>query len=171
MDWIQANLVWDWLAPVMRFFSSIGELGAVWVLLGVLLLLRKSTRRLGVYCLLSIALSAIFCNLLLKPLVMRPRPFTVHPQVLLQVAPPDGFSFPSGHTSASFAAATALALGDRRAALPAYLIAVLIGFSRLFFYVHYPSDVLAGLLLGCAIGFAAKWLGGKLLKKWPAFAE
>ena len=93
----------------------------------------------------------------LKPLIARVRPCDVNTAVQLLVARPDDFSFPSGHTGASFAEVTALYAGGNRLWIPALLLAALISFSRLYLYVHYPTDVLAGILLGAAAG----WLGSQ----------
>ena len=98
---------------------------------------------------------AYLCNVILKPLAARPRPFEVNMGVRLLIEAPKDFSFPSGHTGASFAAAAALFFVGSRGWIPAAVLAALIGFSRLYLYVHYPTDVLAGALLGIAAGWAA----------------
>ena len=106
LDWLQANIVADWLNPMMKFFTMLGEYGTVWIIITLLLLARRDTRRTGLYCAGALVLSVIFCNLLLKPLVMRPRPFTLNSDIILSVTAPSDYSFPSGHTMTSFAAAT-----------------------------------------------------------------
>ena len=111
----------------------------------------------GAAVLAGLALEVICCNLVLKPLIAWVHPCDVNTAVQLLVARPDDFSFPSGHTGASFAAVTALYAGGNRLWIPALLLAALISFSRLYLYVHYPTDVLAGILLGAAAG----WLGSQ----------
>ncbi len=139
----------------MALFSRLGDWGAVWIALAVLLLLTPRTRRAGAALALSLAAEVLCCNLILKPLCARPRPCDVNSAVALAVPRPPGYSFPSGHTGAAFAAAVSLRLSGRGAWIPALVLACLIALSRLYLYVHYPSDVLAGALLGAAAG----WLG------------
>ena len=86
------------------------------------------------------------------------RPCAVNPAVELLVAYPSDASFPSGHTAASFAAVGALRAAGSRLWLPLLALAALIGFSRLYLYVHWPSDVLAGAMLGWGLGFLARYL-------------
>jgi undecaprenyl-diphosphatase len=104
-------------------------------------------------------LALIFClligNMTLKPLIARPRPYSYFPEMTLLIAPLSDFSFPSGHTFASFASATALYLHHKRLGIAAYILAAVIAFTRLYLYVHFPSDVLAGLLLGIVSGWVA----------------
>lgn len=159
LDALQA-LHTPWLDKVMIFFTTLGEWGAVWVLITVALLLRRRTRRLGVCCALALLFSLLSCNLLLKPLLARPRPFTLV-EIELLVPEPSEFSFPSGHTASSFAAATALAAAGKRWGGCAYALAALIAFSRLYLYVHFPGDVLGGALLGLCCGMLARWLACK----------
>ncbi len=107
----------------------------------------------------SLGLELLCCNVILKPLVARIRPCDVDSAVLLLIPHPGGFSFPSGHTGASFAAASALFFSRNKFGVFAFVVAALIGFSRLYLYVHYPSDVLAGALIGIMLG----WLGNILV--------
>ena len=155
LDWIQAHLtcpLMDWL---MVFFSRIGDSGLIWIIITLVLLIPKKTRRYGLTCSLSLVFSLLLCNLGLKPIVMRERPFTGKEMELL-VAVSQDFSFPSGHTSSSFAAATALSTHGRSWGIPAYILAVLIAFSRLYLYVHFPSDVLVGAVVGIICGILAR---------------
>ena len=100
--------------------------------------------------------------MILKPLIARLRPFTVNTAIELLIPPPSDFSFPSGHTFASFASATAILKNNRRLGIPAIILAVLIAFSRLYLYVHYPTDVFFGLLLGILAGLIGNFAAGKL---------
>lgn len=139
---------------IMTFFSRIGDLGTVWLLLALLLIIRRPTRRTGIAILAALLLANLLGNYILKPLIGRPRPFMLSPlDGLPEIALlENSFSFPSGHTISSFAAATALFVHNKRLGTPALLLAALIAFSRLYIYVHFPSDVLAGTLLGWLIG-------------------
>lgn len=157
LDWIQGNLrnpVMDLLMPAV---TTLGNGGLIWIALAGILLLIPRYWKAGVAVLAGLALEVICCNLVLKPLIVRVRPCDVNTAVQLLVARPDDFSFPSGHTGASFAAVTALYADGNRLWIPALLLAALISFSRLYLYVHYPTDVLAGILLGAAAG----WLGSQ----------
>ena len=112
-------------------------------------------------CVLAAALliDAVLCNLLLKPLVARVRPCDILTEVQLLIPHPDDFSFPSGHTAASFASVTALWLaGKKQWAMAALPVGVLIAFSRMYLCVHYPTDILGGVILGAACGWAGAWL-------------
>ena len=106
----------------------------------------------------GLTLDLIACTLVLKPLIGRLRPFVERPDVVLLIPPPGDASFPSGHTAASFAAVFALKASGSPLWKPALLWALLIAFSRLYLYVHWPSDVLGGAVLGAVVG----WLGAKL---------
>lgn len=103
----------------------------------------------------ALALDVLLCNVMLKPLVGRMRPFTVNTGMELLINAPKDFSFPSGHTAASFAAAFALLFVKNKLWIPSMILASLIAFSRLYLYVHYPTDVLAGILLGLIVSVAA----------------
>ena len=144
-----------------------GEVDWIWILLAVVLLARKSTRKLGTAVAISLVLDLILCNLLLKPIVARPRPFTFRPELTLLVKAPRDFSFPSGHTAASFAAASALLFSKHKSWIPAMVLAAAIALSRLYLYVHYPSDVLAGV----AVGFLCGFFGAILAKKAMEFCK
>ena len=114
--------------------------------------------------LMSLALCAIITSGVIEPLVGRLRPFQIK-DIVPYIAPPGGYSFPSGHTSSSFTAATAIFLCHRREGAIAYVLAALIAFSRLYFYVHFPTDVLTGALLGILCAFAVNKFTSKHLKK------
>ncbi len=155
LDWIQTNLrnpVMDLLMPVI---TSLGNSGLIWILLDVILLFMPKHRKAGIAVLAGLAAEVICCNLVLKPLVARVRPCDINTAVQLLVARPDDFSFPSGHTGASFAAVSALFFSGNRLWIPSLLLAALISFSRLYLYVHYPTDILAGIFLGVMAG----WVG------------
>ncbi len=152
LQWIQANVVCDWLTPIMEFCTNMGG-GLIWIAITIILLIFPQTRKLGLITALALLINILLCNVFLKPLIARPRPFTLAEVELLIPAPGD-FSFPSGHTSASFAAATAIFLGWRKAGIAALLFAGVVAFSRLYFFVHFPTDVLGGLV----VGVLAAWL-------------
>ncbi|SEP37265.1 phosphatase PAP2 family protein [Propionispora vibrioides] len=166
--WIQNHLVSSVLNPYMIFLSAIGNSGIIWIVLGIALLAVKKYRWLGVTVLLALVMSLVLGNGILKPLAARLRPCTVFPWMPLLISLPTDYSFPSGHTFASFAAAAAIFCRSRKLGATAFLLATGIGFSRLYLFVHYPSDVLAGVLLGTLSGVAAHRLSSHLstVRSW-----
>ena len=161
LDWIQAHLRCGFLDAVLPLITRTADHGELWIILALVLLAIRSQRKYGAAVACGLVLDLVSCNLLLKPLVGRIRPFAVHAAVELLVNAPLDASFPSGHTAASFAAVFALKAAGSPLWKPALAVAVVIAFSRLYLYVHWPSDVLAGALLGAAVG----WAGAKLAKK------
>ena len=137
----------------MPAISALGNAGAIWLLLGAIYMLVPGGRRMGAAIFAALALELLLCNVLLKPLVGRARPFQSDGSVSLLVSCPGDFSFPSGHTGASFAAAAVMFFARSELWGWALALAALIAFSRLYLYVHYPSDVLAGALLGILVGW------------------
>lgn len=164
LDFIQSHLRNGVLDFMMPLITKLGDGGILWISLTIILLLFRKTRKAGAAMAISLIMGAV-C-LLLKPLIGRVRPCDVNPAVQLLISRPSDPSFPSGHTGSSFAAAFALFFGKNRLWIPAVILAALIGFTRLYLYVHYPSDVLAGALLGILLG----WLGNALTNKaWRYF--
>ena len=155
LDWMQNHLRCGLLDAVLPAISWTCNHGEVWILLALLLVLRKNSRRQGWAVAAALVLDLVCCNLFLKPLVGRARPFAMNPAVELLIPPPLDASFPSGHTAASFAAVFALRGSGSPLWKPALAVAILIAFSRLYLYVHWPSDVLGGALLGAFLGWAA----------------
>ena len=143
-----------WLDAVMKNITHLGDSGIFWILTGLALFCFKKTRRMGFCVLLSLAGGLLIGNIFLKNLVARDRPCWIDPTIQLLVASPKDFSFPSGHTMASFEAAVSIFLYNRRWGAAAFVLAVLISFSRLYLFVHFPSDVLTGLVLGTVIAVA-----------------
>ena len=151
--WIRENIVNDVLTPVMKLFTTVGNGGLIWIVFCLVLLIFKKTRWIGIAALLSLALTAFINNEIIKAIIQRPRPFIGVPVDLL-INAPGGWSFPSGHCSTSFATATAIMLKDRTIGTVALICAFLITFSRLYFFVHFPSDILVGAVEGIIIAVA-----------------
>ena len=154
LDWIQGHLSCGLLDTVMPAVTHLGDGGMLWIGLAAVLTAFPKTRKVGLAVAAGLVLEVVCCNGILKPLVARVRPCELQPAVELLVPRPTDFSFPSGHTGASFAAASALCFRRSRLWIPAAALAALIGFSRLYLYVHYPTDVLAGMLIGILLGWA-----------------
>ena len=141
---------------VMLFFTYLGEEGIIWILFALAMLIFPKYRKYGVKMGLALLVMLLMNNIILKPLIARPRPFVNDPSILEQmiVTPPSSWSFPSGHTASSFAGAFALSHANKKFAPWAYILAVLIAFSRAYLQVHYPSDIIAGAILGTLYAIA-----------------
>jgi len=140
---------------LMVFFTRLGEFGCVWLALAVIFLVLRKARSMGFAVVLAIAVESVLCNLILKPAFHRVRPCDINAAVTLLISRPADFSFPSGHAGVSFAAAAAIYMFNKKWGILAFILAALIGFSRIYLYVHYPSDVLAGAALGALCGVGA----------------
>lgn len=150
--WLQNNVRNDILDPVFVFITTLGNGGAVWIIASVVMLIPKKTRRVGIAALIALAASAVIDNVLLKNIVARPRPYDVITGLTSLVGAQKDYSFPSGHTGSSFAAAVVmLRMLPKRYGVPAVVLAVLVGLSRLYVGVHYPTDVFAGMMIGTGI--------------------
>ena len=177
--WIQETFTADWLTPIMKFFTGFGEYGVFAIVLCLVLLAYKKTRRLGIICSIALAFTFLCCNGILKPLVDRPRPWEIFSKVVHHLAHPGDASFPSGHSANTMGAAWAMFLATapvkslsgaartydgtkplgwrginaepkplHRISVSAATLALIVGFSRLYLGMHFPSDVIVGLLLG-----------------------
>ncbi|HEX3016491.1 MAG TPA: phosphatase PAP2 family protein [Caproicibacter sp.] len=132
---------------IFTLLSRIGNAGAVWMCFAIYLGIQKSTRRYALMLFFSIALAHLISQIL-KPLIGRPRPFMAYPGKQLLIHTPGGYSCPSGHSASSFAAATSLLIANSSLGIVALILAFSIAFSRIFLFVHYPSDTLVGSILG-----------------------
>ena len=165
LGFIQAHTHTAVLDVVMPVVSGLGNLGIIWIVTALVLICFKKHRAAGVTLLVALILCALIGNLGLKPLIARPRPCWVDPNVVLLIPSPSDYSFPSGHTFSSFAAATVLFWHSKRMGICAIVLAALIAFSRLYLFVHYPTDVLAGIILGIGFGLAAIFLYKSFIKR------
>jgi len=167
LDWIAVNLWCPFLDTVMPAITLLGDAGIFWIALAVALLLFPKTRRVGLGMAFALLMGLLLCNLMLKPLCQRPRPYDYQYEVFGKLIPliierQHDFSFPSGHTIASFEAAGVIALNNKRWGIAALVLACLIAFSRLYLYVHYPTDVLASIVLGFALAFLGNWISHRI---------
>lgn len=173
LDWEILHLIRDGLhSPLLDLLmpkiTMLGNGGALWLLAAGGLLCTRRYRKQGVVLLAGLAAGVLVGNVVLKNVIARPRPCWLEPGTPLLIAVPTDFSFPSGHTLSSFIGATILTGTDRRFGWVAVPLAGLIAFSRLYLYVHFPSDVLGGAVLGVLIGILALACGKKAEKKWTA---
>lgn len=138
----------DW---VFKIITYTGNKGIIWIVIGLVLVMKKKTRKVGLCVILSLLATVIINNLIIKEIFDRTRPFIADPTIKLIVKAPQDASFPSGHTASSFTAATAIFLFNRRKGVYAYLYATLMGLSRIYLHVHYATDVIVGMIVGIVI--------------------
>lgn len=160
-----------WLNYIMKYITYIGEFGAGAILCALILLIFKKTRWAGVAVAVACVLDVLIVNVILKLSVNRARPWQTYPDLgfqefhrLIGVREPTDSSFPSGHTAALFAAAVALIMFYKVKGLPALAVAILVAVSRIYLCMHYPTDVLGGIIIGSACGVGGYFLM-KLAKK------
>ena len=160
--WIQENIRAPWLDGVWLFITHLGDEGYLWIAMGIVLLFWKKTRPIGFTVLLSLLLDFLIINVTLKDLVARPRPFVVNEAIQPLITDVNPYkSFPSGHSGGSFSAMFALCRWvPKKIGIPALLLAALVALSRLYVGVHYPTDILAG----CLVGFICSFLAYKIVK-------
>ena len=164
--WIQENLRNDFLTRFFTFITSLSNYGWFWLLLIIVLLINKKTRKVGIIAFVSFCACALVVNVFMKPLFMRTRPYDLVDFLIYIGHKPWDYSFPSGHTAASFASVSALYFaGRKRMAAGALIVSVLIAFSRMYLYVHYPTDVLGGLIIGLLCGWIADMIIQKVMEK------
>lgn len=172
--WVRDTLWNPVLDVIMKYITLLGEGGVIWIILAVILLCTKKYRKCGLMMGAALILMLIINDGILKNLIARPRPFNLfdpsdptaftiwkdfpYPDI---VSRPTSFSFPSGHTSSSFAAALPMLKENKKIGIPALLLAFLIGFSRIYVHVHYATDVIVGAIAGLFYG----WIGIVLVKK------
>ena len=158
--WIAEHVRGGLLDPLMKVYTRLGDAGLLFIALGLVLLLFKSTRKAGFSALCAMIIGLIVVNVTIKPLVSRPRPWLVIDNFVNLVPEKDPNSFPSGHTNAAFAFALALCMAapKRWMKIAAVCAGVLMGLSRLYVGVHYPSDVLVGAVIGSLCGLAGAWV-------------
>ena len=170
LEWIAANLRCAFLDAVMPVITLLGNGGIFWILTAIVLICIPRQRKTGFAMGAALFIGLIVCNVTMKPLIARPRPYDYQLEhfgkmISLLIAAPHDFSFPSGHTLASFEAATVLILNNKKLGIPAIVLAALIAFSRLYLYVHYPTDVIFALVMGIAFGFLGNWIVQKIAWK------
>ncbi len=170
LNWIQAHMQSTFLDFIMPFITILGDAGIFWIACAVILMFIPKYRKTGFGMAIAMIFGVVVCNMLMKPLIGRIRPYDYNLQVLklnwqdflvhgkLLVETPHDFSFPSGHTIASFEGAVVILKNDKRLGIPALILAILISFSRMYLYVHYPTDVIASVILGTIFALIANWI-------------
>lgn len=169
---IQNGVRTDFLTPIMKVITHLGDKGIFWILLTIALLIVRKTRPLGVVCAVSMIFGLIVTNLIIKNWVARVRPYELIEGLECIVGKADDFSFPSGHTTNSLACAWVLfRRAPKKWGVPALILAILISLSRLYVGIHYPTDVLGGALIGICSACLAMWLVPRLEGKYPELAK
>ena len=173
LEWIQANMQNGFLDFIMPIITIFGDAGIFWIAWSVLLILFPRTRKIGLGMGFALMMGLVLRNMTLKPLVARVRPYDFQLSEFQKVIPllieaQHDFSFPSGHTIASFEAAVVLLKNSKKMGIPAMILAVLIAFSRMYLYVHYPTDVIASIILGTILAFIGDAIAAKVAPKLGA---
>lgn len=176
LEWMAANLRSAFGDGVMPIITLLGDAGIFWIACAVALLFIPRYRKTGLAMGAALLMGLLVCNVTLKPLIARPRPYDYikdmaeygYKTIELLVETPHDYAFPSGHTLASFEAATVLMIHDKRLGIPAMVLAVLISFSRLYLYVHYPTDVIFSVFLGIGFAYLGNFLVNKGFAAWES---
>ena len=163
LEWIAANLWCPFLNAVLPVITLLGDAGIFWIAIAVVLMFFPKTRKIGFGMGAALLMGLVICNIMLKPMIARIRPYDYQLEhfgvtIKLLIDAQHDFSFPSGHTIASFEAATVILLHNKKFGIPAMVLACLIAFSRLYLYVHYPTDVIASVILGIGLAYLGKFL-------------
>ena len=165
LDSIQEIFGCKFLDTVMPVITLFGDGGIFWIALAIVLLIFKKTRKIGLTMGIALAMGFIIGNLGLKNIFARIRPYDLNPEFPLLIEKLHDFSFPSGHTLASFEASVAIFLYNKKFGIAAIVLAVLIAFSRLYLYVHYPTDVITSIILGTGFAIISFLIVKKIFKK------
>lgn len=161
--YIQEHLRCAFLNGFLSFITQLGNAGFIWILLGIALLIPEKTRRGGFDMLLCLVFAFVVNDLIIKPSVVRERPFTTLQELEILIKEPSSYSFPSGHANSSFASAYALTRAFGKKGAWSYVLAALIAFSRCYVGVHYPSDILAGMAVGTICSALAYYLSKRFI--------
>lgn len=165
LNYIQDHIRTPWLDIIMPAISMLGAVGMIWVIMTIIALITKKYRRLGTKLTFAMVISLVNCNLILKPIVNRIRPYDLNTTIQPIVPPEVDPSFPSGHTFFAFSAATVCFMYNKKLGIIMFLFAFLMAFSRLYLYIHFPTDVLFGAIFGTVTGIAAGLLENYVLGK------
>ena len=163
--------------PFFQFVTFLGDGGLIYIIAGVICLLFKSTRKLGVTMLLALALGSLTSNLIIKPIVLRPRPFTANSfyyenWLAVGATKVGENSFPSGHTTAVFTCTLSwILLSNKKWRFLGIAFAVLMASSRVYLFVHYTTDILGGIIVGCTMAILVSILVKKLFKTFENKTE
>ncbi|MCI6022136.1 MAG: phosphatase PAP2 family protein [Clostridia bacterium] len=171
MNWEMRFLHWlkDRHSPradrLMRTVTRMGDAGGFWIALSAGCVKSDKYRKSGLSMAIALLFSFVFSNTIIKNVVDRARPFWKDKSFNVKIREPRDYSFPSGHTSASIGSAVALFLNRKKEGTAALVLAAQIAFSRLYLLVHYPTDVIAGIILGIAYGYSGNYIAERIMKR------
>ena len=170
LDWIQATMQSPFMDKFMPFITLFGEAGIFWIALSILFMIFPKTRKMGLGMGLAMAMGLLICNVIMKPMIARPRPYDFQmaqfgKMIPLLIEAQHDFSFPSGHTIACFEASVVMLKNNKWLGIPAFILGLMVTFSRMYLYVHYPTDVLMSVLLGTLFAFIGDALAAKIAPK------
>jgi len=164
-DFVQKYISNSFLDSVLPIITNLGQGGAIWIVISLALIISRKYRKAGILTLAVLLINYLIGDVALKNIIERERPFISIEGIKLIVKPPSSFSFPSGHTSSAFAAATILSLHIKKYSFLFITLACIIGFSRIYLYVHYLSDVIAGMCLGIVVAMICNIIWENFLEK------
>lgn len=170
LEYIRRRIKNEKLDRIMPFITRLGDCGMLWLAISLVFLITNRYHYHGMLIIISLLFCIIIGNVIIKLLCARMRPCHVNDKINLLISRPRDYSFPSGHTMSSFAAATIIANANYKIGIVSFIVAILIAFSRLYLYVHYPSDVLVGAILGVVISiFTIYYINFMILSKFTTY--
>lgn len=165
IEFIQNNLHNPIMDKVMVFITTLGDAGLIWILMGIALLINKKYRKVGFMVLGALALGSILGEGIIKNIVQRDRPFISMEGIDMLIKAPTSYSFPSGHTTSSFAAAGVIAINFKNKSVYVFTLAVLIAISRIYLGVHFPTDIISGIVLGLSCAYVSVFIIERIYNK------
>ncbi len=165
--WIQENMRTELMTTIMKAITRLGDGGSLWIVLAIILLVLNKTRKVGAASAVALIITFLTVNLGIKNMVARTRPYEVIDGLINLVEKQSDFSFPSGHSAHAFAVGVViLIMMPKKIGVPIFVISILMAFSRLYVGVHYPTDVIAGAILGTIIAFLSVFIVNKICEAW-----
>ncbi len=152
----------SFLDVIVPFYTNLGDDGIIWIVVGLIMLIPKKTRKCGIMVLAALLVMLVVNNIILKNLIARPRPCATYPELVELVHIPTSYSFPSGHTVSAMAVAFTIFSQHKKLGIVALIMAFLMGLSRLYVGVHFPTDVYGGIIVGALIALSV-WYAEKKL--------
>ena len=149
--WIQNLIRNDVFDVIIPFYTSLGEDGIIWIAFGLILLIPKKYRKTGIMVLAALLVMLVVNNIVLKNLIARPRPCWTYPEMVQLVHNPSSYSFPSGHTTSACAVAFTVFSQHKKLGKVIIVMAAIMAFTRLYVFVHFPTDIYGGILVAAAI--------------------
>lgn len=166
LNFIQQHLRSELMDKIMVTITHLGDAGIIWIILTLVLLLIPKTRKIGFVLAVALVFDLILCNFIVKPFVARTRPYDINTAIELLIGRQVDYSFPSGHTAAGITCAAALYLMRQKWLWKmTLLLSILIGFSRMYLYVHFPTDIIGGIIIGMICGTLGYITARQIAKK------